>query len=384
MINRAKKILLITILLIFLSGCWDYEDINKRSITLSVGIDEVDDKITLTGEIAKLVTKDSKGGSTASVTDVYNYVSEGKDFEEARSDFDNKIPLTDFSGASRSIVFCKGYAEKKGIESYINRLSFIPGFRNSILVVISEKHTDELFKKKIENDISVGYAIEDTIKHLEKRGAALYTTAQSIRHNIAFKEIGFVLPYISREENTIKYLGLAVMKDSKLIGIIPASNSSGFMFIVGKNATYTKSIPNPKNEANLLSIEIMLKKREITTNYYDGRIYINIKLDLKSHLQYEYMKEPISKETLKELEDIIANMVKGEVISSIKRSQEEFECDIFGFARYFRADNPKVFKNINWVEKYLDARFNVEIKSKIINYSLINTEFKEKYKGGTQ
>lgn len=113
MINRAKKILLITILLIFLSGCWDYEDINKRSITLSVGIDEVDDKITLTGEIAKLVTKDSKGGSTASVTDVYNYVSEGKDFEEARSDFDNKIPLTDFSGASRSIVFCKGYAEKK-------------------------------------------------------------------------------------------------------------------------------------------------------------------------------------------------------------------------------------------------------------------------------
>lgn len=383
MTNKIIKILFISMLSIALSGCWDYEDINDRNITLSIGVDEEDGKIAFNGEIAKLISESDEGSSTASVTDVYQYNSKGKDFEEARNDFDNKTPLLDFSGAIRSVVFCKEYAEE-GIEAYIYRISFIPGFRSSVLIAISKENTGELFEKKVVNDISVGYAIEDTLLHLEKEGAAIYTTAQDIRRDISFKEIGYVIPYITREEDTIKYLGLAVMKNSKLIGIIDAADSSGFLYISGKNATFTKTISNPQNETNLLSIKTILKKRKITTDYNDGKIYINIKLYLSSQLQYEYVKEPISQEALKELENIIANMIKEEAISSIKRSQKEFECDIFGFARYFKADNPQIWKSINWVEKYPDARFNVEVKSKIVNYNLVDVNFKQNYKGGTE
>lgn len=384
MINKMKKILLITLLPVLLSGCWDYEDINNRNIALSIGVDEEDGRIAFNGEIAKLISESDTGGTTASVTDVYHYTAEGKDFEEARDDFDYKTPFLDFFGAIRSVVFSREYAEKKGIEAYINRLSFIPGFRSSVLIAISEENTGELFGGKVVNDISVGYAIEDTLLPLEKDGAAIYTTAQDIRYNISFKEIGYVVPYITREEDTIRYLGLAVMKSSKLIGIIDAADSRGFLYIAGKNAVSTRIIPNPQNETNLLSIKTTLKKRKINTYYKDGKIYINIKLNIKCQLQYEYVKEPISQETIKELENTIANMVKEEVISSIKRSQKEFECDIFGFVRYFKADNPQIFKSINWVEKYPDARFNIEVKSKIINYNLIDVNFKDNYKGGTE
>lgn len=384
MINKIKKILLIAMLPLVLSGCWDYEDIDHRDITLSIGVEEEDGRIAFSGEIAKLISESNKSGSTATVTDVYHYTSVGKNFEEARNDFDYKTPLADFSGAIRSVVLSKEYAKEKGIESYINRLSFIPGFRSSVLIAISEESTEELFEKKVVNDISVGYAIEDTLLHLEKEGAAIYTTAQELRYDIAFKEIGYAIPYITKEEDTIKYLGLAVMKNSKLIGIIDVADSNGFLYIAVKNATSTKIIPNPKNQANQLSIKTMLEKRKISTDYNDGKVFINIKLDLKSQIQYEYIKEPISQETIKELENIIANMIKEEVVSSIKSSQREFECDIFGFGRYFKAENPQIWKSINWVEKYPDARINVEVKSRIVNYNMLNINFKENYKGGTQ
>ncbi len=380
--NKTRKLLLMTLFSLVLSGCWDFEDINKRNITLSIGVEEVDEQIIFNGEIAKLVSESNKGGTSATVTDVYYYTSNGKDFEDAKYDYDYKIPNMDFSGAVRSVALSKEYAIKAGIESYINRFSFMPGFRSSVLVVISEQNTKELFEEKVINDISTGHGIENTIKYLEKIGYTKYTTVQDIRQDISFGDIGFVIPYIKKEKDKIKYLGLAVIKDSKFIGVINADESIGTLYLTTKNASEIEKIPISQNKSNLASIQTKLNKRKIKTRCENGEIYIDIKLNLYSKLLYEYIEEPISDETIKKLESIIQDMVKQEVYSSIKRSQEEFRCDIFGFARYFKADNPKLYKTINWAEEYPDVQFNVEVKSKIINYNLINTKAGINNKGG--
>ncbi|OZV10358.1 hypothetical protein CIW83_20775 [Tissierella sp. P1] len=383
MINKIRIFLFMFLIIniLLLSGCWDYEDINNRSITLSVGINKVDEEIIFNGEIAKLISESNKSGTSASITDTYYYSSSGKNFEEAKYDYDYKIPTVDFSGAIRAIVFSKKYAKEKGIESYINRFSFMPGFRSSVLTVISEQHTEELFKEKVVNDISTGHSIENTIRYLEKDGATIYTTVEDIRHNISFAEIGFLVPYIKREEDTIKYLGLAVIKDSKFIGAINAEDSSGILYLIIDNASSIEAIPSTENKTNFISVKTKLRKRKVTTSCKDGEIYIDIKLELDSKLIYEYIQEPISDETIKELESIIANKVKNKVVSSIERSQKEFKCDIFGFARHFKADNPVSFNTVNWTEVYPDIHFNVKVKSKIINYNFINTKVKGNNKG---
>lgn len=384
MVNKTCKIILLSLILILLSGCWDYEDINNKSITLSLGIDKKDEEIIFNGEIAKLLSGANKGGATASVTDVYQFTAEGKDFEGTRYDFDYKIPTMDFSGAVISVVFSKEYAEEIGIESYTNRFSFIPGFRPSALVVVSEQHTGELFKEKVLNNISTGHSIQDTIRYLEKDGVSIYTTIQNVRQNIAFKEIGFLLPYIKKYKDTIEYLGFAVIKNSKFIGMIKADDSRGAVYLINNKASYNQTIPHPQNKANLLAIRTKLKKRKITTSYNESEIRIDIKLDLSSNILYEYIKEPISKESIKELESIIEKRIKQDVVSILQRSQKEFRCDFFGFARYFKADNHIVFKTIDWEEEYPDIRFNVEVNSKIVNYNLINTKVKKSYKDGIE
>jgi spore germination protein KC len=378
MISRNKKIICILLLPSLLTGCWDYSDINKRTITLSVGVDEVNDKIEYSGEIAKIASDSSSNKTTASVSDVYNYTALGTGFETARGDFNAEVPAEDFSGALRAIVFSKKYAERKGITSYINRVYSSAQFRNSVLVAISSEPTREMFSGKIQSDISVSYGIEDTIRYLERKGIAVYKTIQQINSDNRFETIGYLVPYITRDNTTVKYLGMAAMKDGKLAGIIKTEESSGFLFVLAKKTSMSYAIPNPNDENNLFSVTTTLQKRNIKTSFKDNKVNIDINLKLNSKLAYQYNGlDPISKQDIKKIEELISNKTKKEVISAIKRSQEEFKSDIFGFARYFKARNLEKYKTINWKEKYLEAIINVNVETTIKNTTLLDPNIKK-------
>ena len=378
MIKRYNKIIITLLLPLYLAGCWDYRDVNRRAITLSVGIDGIDNESEFTGEIARLVSNTSQSKGMSQITDVYKYRSLGKYFEGTRADFNAKITFPDFPAATRVIAFSKKYAEKKGIESYINRSYFTIGLRSAVLVAICKEPAKELFTGKIENDIFIGYGIEDTIRYLDETGTALYKTVQDIQTDIQFGDIGFLLPYITKEDNkNIKYLGFAVMKDSKLIDIIDYKESTGFLYLVAKKTTVERVIPHPQNGKNLVSVKSVLGKRTIRTKYEDNKINIYIDLKLNAQIQYAYNIEPLSKAEVKKIEEIVSNMTKEEVMRAIKRSQNEMQCDVFGFAKYFRAEHPIEYKKMNWKEEYPKANFHVNVKTTIKNTSILDPNGKK-------
>lgn len=376
--SKYNKIICTMLLSLLLTGCWDYMDINKRTIVLSIGIDREDDKEQFISEATTQRTSSSQGETTPQKTDIYKFVGSGRYFEGARENIDTKNPFEQFTGAARTIIFSKKYVEQKGIESYIYRIYFLSGYRNSVLTCVSKESTNDLFKGKIKNNISIGHGIEDTIRYLESEGGALYKTVQQVKSDIEFKTIGYLLPYITKEEDTIKYLGFAAMKDSKLVGIIKREESNGFLFILSKKPVATGVIPGPDGEKNLLSIKTVLGKRNIKTSYENDKVNIYIDLKLNSQLQYEYDGiKPLDKEEVKKVENIISNKMKEDVLSAIKRSQKEFESDVFGFARYFRRDNPNVYKKIDWKEEYTEAIIHVNVEATIKNTNLLDPNAKK-------
>lgn len=377
MIKKHIKLCFVLILSLTLEGCWDYEDINRRSISLALGIDKKGGKGQANTEFAEFSSSIGKGKEGPQVPGKYHNRSVGKDFEEVRAEYDAKIPFVDFSGANRVVVFSKEYAQD-GIEQYINRIDFIQGLRKSLLVVVSRETTDTLFEANVVNDISAGYAIEDTIRSLSKQGMTIYKTAQDIQSDIQFEDIGLLLPYVGLEDNSIKLLGLAALKDAKLVGVVDEKESRGFLFLVEDKPVFRESIVNPENNSNKLSVEAVLKKRKIKTSYNDNRININIGLNFDAKMQYGYFVEPISSKAISEVENIVAEDLKKEVNSALEKSKGEFQSDVFGFARYFRADNPSIYKQLNWKEEYPNVNFNVEVKVKIINTNLFNTDMKKK------
>lgn len=372
MIKDYHKLIVIILMCSLLAGCWNYNDVNKRSIVLSVGIDEVKGKVELTGEIAKILVT----GGRAELTDVYEYQSVGKDFEEARVRRDAKITSEAFSGAARSLVFGRSYAETVGMESYINRRYYIPEFKGSIVVAVSKEPTRELFSGKIENDICIGYAIEDTIKTLSKNGEALNKTMQDIKADIEFKDIGYFVPYITKADNTVEYLGLAAMRDSKLIGTIKREDSIGILFVLSKNPVAIIPIPHPIDKENLISTKNSLKERKISTDFKDNKINFHIDLKLNTQIQYLYEMKPINKNEMEKLETTISQKIEEEIIKALELSKTQYKCDVFGFARYFQGNYPEVYKQMKWEEEYPNINFNVNVKTTITNTNLMDLNAK--------
>ena len=165
------------------------------------------------------------------------------------------------------------------------------------------------------------------------------------------KTIGSLIPYVGIKGGSIKYLGLCVLKNSKLIGIIDLNDTGGILYILAKKPALTETLPGIDNRENRFSFSTTLKKRKIETNFIDGKVIINIDLNLSAALDYQYYPETVDESKLKSLEDMLSQSIRKKIMNIIDQSQAEYACDFIGFARYFRAQNPLVYREINWEEK---------------------------------
>lgn len=376
MIRKLVKLLIMCMSVLLLTSCWDSQDTNKQSIAISVGVDYVDDDIQFSGEMAKLTPTANKEKAEAS--DVYRMLSYGKTFEEARRSYESITPAPVFLGATRIVIFGKNHA-KRGIGPYLNRIDRMYDYRKTLLAVVGRETPTEIFKVKVEKTISVGFLIEDIIEQLARRGEALYSNVGDILSDVALGDIGYLLPYVGVEKGAIEYLGLAVMKDSKLVGTIDSEESLGVMYVLAKKLRIAEVINSTKKDKNKFSLRTFIKKRKIKADYIDEKVVINIDLDLEAQLRYQYDTESVSDEDIKKLEIRTSNKIKNDIKVVIDRAQKEFKCDIFGFARYFRAEHPKVYEKIDWEDEFNKAKINVNVKTRIINKNLIDPNVKKRY-----
>ncbi|KOA18824.1 spore germination protein A3 precursor [Clostridium homopropionicum DSM 5847] len=373
MIKRQYKIISMVILSSLLVGCWDYEDINKKNIALSVGIDEKEGMIQLVAENAKLSSEIRGKSEQSQLTQDYQNLSQGKNFEDVRGEHEYTVPQSNFTGAMRAVVFSKSYAEK-GIESYINRINFLIELRKSLLVVICNEPVKDFLKTEIKNDINISYAIEDTIKKLAKDGRSLFDTAQEVQAYIQNKDLGFVIPYVGIKDYAVEFQGLAVMKDSKMIGLINKKEIDGFIFLLLKNPIMNKTVYSDGDEKRQYAFQAKLKKRKVKTSYKDKKINIDVDLQINFSIKYQYKIEPLNKNKIKEVESEVSQMIYKEVMYAINKSQKDYKCDIFQFGKYFKANNPKDYRRINWNEEYPDANINVNVNTHLTNVNLRNVE----------
>ncbi|GAA0740575.1 Ger(x)C family spore germination protein [Clostridium oceanicum] len=373
--RKFKKIFKVIIVILFSStliSCWDYKDLEEKNIVVSLGVDRVRENIQYVGEISKLRNIGAAGNP------IYISKSEGRDFKEARINFNNSKPYKTFLGASKAIVFGQNYAEE-GIIPYVNRINKIYDYRKTILTVVSRDPIDELFDIKTKSDLSVGIEIEHMIRTLDKQGQSLYKSVGDILTDVATGDIGYLLPYVGVEEGKVRYLGMAVMKDSKFQGVINWNDSDGVLYLLADKPRIIEDVALSPKHSNIISFRNIVKKRKIKVDYDNDKLKINVYVKLSSHLQYQYNLNIIDKQKLKECDKILERQIKGVIERAIKTSQK-YKCDYLNFYKYFKGQHPEKIGKIDWKNQYPYADVNVEISTDIVNKNLKDTESKLKVK----
>ena len=374
---KEIKILVMILLIIFLTGCWDAKDVDKRSIVQSTGVDLADNQIEISSEISQLIPQDNKNSNASKSSNVYTDTSYGENFEEARVDYNSKRPYPTFLGATRVIVFGTSLA-KEGIEPYLNRVNKFFDYRKTVPIVISRESPSKLFELEVEKDLSVGYYIEDIISSFRENGNTVYKQVGDILSHISLGNVGYILPYIGIEQESIKYLGLAIMKDSKLQDIIELKECKGFLFLVNNKIEFNEVIDGFKNPNNKYSFKICCQDKKISTNF-DDQIEFNLELKIDAKLQYQYYLETLSEKEIKKCEEILKSNIENCIKKTFIKSTKNWENDIFQLARHFKADHPLIYRKIDWEEEYTKSKLNLLVVVKIKDQFLFDSNANRSY-----
>ncbi|GAA0740569.1 Ger(x)C family spore germination protein [Clostridium oceanicum] len=375
-VKKAIKISCIILSCFLMTSCWDYRDLDETNIVVSIGINKSGNNVQFSNELVDL--KDSKSAEETSVVDTYEVVAKGTDYKHARKNFDYSNPYPTFLGATRVAVFGKNLAEE-GIIAYVNRINKIYNYRKTLLTVVSRESPEKLLNMKPEGDIAVGFLVDNMVKTLDKQGLALYKSVGDILTDVAMGKVGYLLPYIGIEDNEIKYLGIAVMKDSKLQGVIESKRSEGVMYLLSKKPQITEEMSLDKKLSNIIYFINSIKKRKIDAKILNGRLCLTVDLDISSKLQYQYYLNNISESEMKKLQKMLSYKVKTQVEEAIKISQK-YKCDYLNFYKAFKGKHPKQLGTIDWEKQYPYADVKVNASVKISDTNLKDLEGKMKIK----
>ena len=289
-----KKIVILLSLILLISGCYDYRELNDMSVVTGIGIDYKDNEYIVSLEI----TKSIKDGSFNEIETVI-YTGSNKvladAFLEAKNMSDKYVYMEHVNVLLVSEELCnKGIGD---VIDYIVRDTTI----NSNYYMVVTKDINKVLGIKQDND-SMSNVITNTINYyLDDTSFDDLDIMSSYMIN---KRIDIGVPYISLEEDKVIFYQIAYFNRDKIVGTIDSKlytllklNSSNVNF--NKNGN-TISIYNNSVKYELKEDTIIVK--------IDGEGLVkevSSKIDLENKDSYEYLSRIISKDIKLDVESFI-------------------------------------------------------------------------------
>ena len=370
-----KKIITLTILLIFLcTGC-TYSEINDLAIANSVGIDYEDGIYTITLQIMDLNTENNKSSNIDENT--LMYVGKGDSIPTAIRNISLKYPNTVYLGHLELMVIGKGMVEYD-IEKTFDYFMRSPEARSETYLLISTKYkANDILDTNNENKESFPTKdIITTIENSTKRNGRINEISMEdfIANNLK-KGIDPIVPVIKESKNpnkdfkNTKIIGMSVFKNNKLIDILDDKAIIAYNII---NNNYQDIIINTKYKDDKASIILINPKNNFKVKVNDNELNIYININTDAYLADGSNIELTDDKSLKVLEDSLNTELKKYVDSLINFSKVS-KTDILGVKNKiykFYTNKYDLYKNSN---VYESANIIVNTNAKLFRYGNSNT-----------
>lgn len=369
-----KKIIILTISLIFLcTGC-TYSEINDLAIANSIGIDYEDGMYTVTLQIMDLNTENNRSSNIDENT--LMYVGKGDTIPTAIRNISLKYPRTVYLGHLELMVIGKGMVEYD-IEKTFDYFMRSPEARAETYLLISTKYkANDILDTNDENKESFPTRdIITTIENSTKRNGRINEVSMEdfVSNNLK-KGIDPIVPVIKESKNpnkdfkNTKIIGMSVFKDNKLIDVLDDKAIIAYNII---NNNYQDIVINTMYKDDKASIVLINPKNSFKVKIDDElNIYINI--DTDAYLVDGNNIEITDDKTLKVLEDSLNDELKKYVDSLIDFSKIS-KTDILGVKnKIYKFYNKKydLYKDSNVYER---ANIVVNTNAKLFRYGNSNT-----------
>lgn len=368
--RKLKWFILFISICLILTACTETKLLERISIVTLIGYDKEEDLLSTTAVVRQINPEFQSNIEIHSETAATS--------KESKLKVDLEIAKKLGTGQLRVVLFGDELA-KEGLEEAVHTLAMNPEMATSIYLSVVEGKTKTLLENKYENITDVGQHIFNLLDHNIKQQQMISSTFHEIERDISSPLRDFALPIIKKIEEYIDISGVALFKEGKMVGNLPATDVFYIMLtrkdikdgttqlvLPGELVNHSKNPPeNPPDDLPIAIDAINSKRKLKITDHNKNEIDLNITLDCRL-LEIHSSLSIGDKKITEKIEEEINKKMESEIKRIIEYSQE-VNSDIFGFGEQFYAQvrNSKLTEE-KWRELYPEMKVNVKVDTEII------------------
>jgi len=403
---KTAFIFLLILSLLFLAGCWDYNDYSDLTLVSALGVDLDDTSNEITVTVQYYIPGGGGGNTQEKKSGAKNLPSSGALKAKGVTIAD---ALSTIQQARRKKlfyeymnVFVVGETAAKNIMADV--LGFCdrtPNVRmTSYMTITGVKAEDVLTTMDPNTSVTIGRNIYDTIDQSNHAGSAFPVTIEDFAEKLTISGIEPVAPQVtvkvdssqndssseSTEDNepvkisTLKegyqiINGIAAFQGDKLIGWLNVKESTGLGWITNKNMTPYENVSTSSDNdtKSTLVFSVVKSKSKIAVTLDNGNPVFTVNTYMEADL-LKYADNTdfasLTPDAVDLMEKQLGENVQSEIKAAIEKGQKDLKTDIFGFGFALYRDNPSIWNSQyenEWQDLFPDIQINVNVNAKVIN-----------------
>lgn len=392
-VRRTLAFVLIILFISLVTGCWNRRELNTLGILGAVAVDLEGEKYKATFEFIKPKPIGSKGGGEEKKESVDIVQATGDSsfdaFRNATLKFERKV----FIPHAKVYLFSEEVA-RKGMIDFIDFFQRDHETRRSTYVVIAKgssaaeilntpggiENIPSNYMKRLLDDYrfnskALATRLLDLLKYYYDKGKQ--PTIGIIYKNEKPKEITLKK---SETEYELSTEGAAMFLEEKLVGFLDGPETRALNFVTGKAKSGVLVSPSPGGKGSN-TVELMKSGSKNDVEIQGGKAKINVKVSITGMLGEEKAKIDLKDSAvIEKIEKANSEVVKQEIETTIRKVQQEYKTDIFGFGQTVHRKYPREWQKIqdDWNDIFSSAEVKVEVETKIARTGLTSTPVNKK------
>jgi len=395
MIKRVFLFFLCILLLLSLTGCWDYTEYNNLAQIVAIGIDYNKDtsETILSLQFIPTAKAQKSGEGEQSGSEGLVHSASDKTLYGALSKLQQVVDKRFFYGYL-SVLAIGEEAAKYNLLSTLELIDRTPSIRTSAYIVFSPGKAEDILGTV---DASHAELTANTLSNLmltsASTGAAYPFTVQQFMEMISTGGLEAVGPCVNttikeldilggtqdnikaneKKEGKLRVAGMAAFKGDKLAGWLDDKESIGYGFITGKKVLAYKYSYTDSGDENVVYFRVASSKSKIKVNHTGEMPSVDISIKLTCDMR-KYVtnkaSDYIDPEEMQKMESKLSNSIKSDIEAALEKGQKKLQSDIFGFGFTFFRAHPKLWQKQyekKWDKLFPDIPVKVKVTSQILN-----------------
>lgn len=353
--------------LFFLSGCWDLEEVDRRSFVTALGIDRnAKGKILMTAQIPipqKMLPPGAGGESTQGTT--FNTVTiTGDTVNEVFRALDVKTVGTTAIEQNKLIVFGENTV-KTDVPSIINFLVRRTKSPPQALVFIAKgKTAQEILQFQPKQLTLPGLMFSQSALSPTKYDRTFFIPIWEFYQRFVHTAYDSYAPLVDidlKQGNYIKS-GVAVFSKDRLAGKLNEAETQMFGLLTNRTSVGTLTFREGNNHK--FTLRNVQPQTRIKVIMDGSRPTFQVEVRLKTVLSELTSDELTNSQNIRSLEKKAALQLKP-WLEKVIRKLQQFNSDVIDFGEQFRVQHQAIWEKTHWKKVFPMVHFQVTVRVKI-------------------